>query len=402
MAIKIKSQARYKRAFRLKRVTVRPIEKEEISEWNKIVQEYHPLGAPKLPGHQIRYVAEHGDRALALLSFSACAYHLACRDQWIGWSREQRLRRKSFIAQNSRFLVLPGENNPNLASRVLGLCIKRLAKDWKHRFSYKPLLVETFVDKRRFRGSCYLGAGWEKVGATRGFRRDARDFYVNDSSPKTILMKELCPGARKILCSEELPEELRKFETGVPQRLVFESVGVKRMRTLFSVLQSIKDPRVNKGKRYSLAGSLAIVAFGVLAGCTSIRACAELASSLSQSQRRTLRLWRNKNTGKYDTPNHVTLWRTVKGVDAMEFEQKINEWLRAEDALPGAIAIDGKVLKATLDNEESGSCVVSAVSHSEYSADSFFLNTLSPTESARKPKARNDGSMLCRISKTAS
>jgi hypothetical protein len=390
MTIKIKYPSIRKRIFLLKRVCVRPIDEQEIPEWNRIVQEYHPLGAPKLPGHQIRYVAEHCGKAVALLSFSACAYHLAARDQWIGWTREQRLRRKNFIAQNSRFLVLPGEKNPNLASKVLGLCIKRLPDDWKQQFSYKPVLVETFVDKRRFRGSCYLGAGWEKVGTTRGFRRDARDFYVNDSSPKSILMKELCPGARKILCSEELPEELRKFETGMPQRVVFESVGAKRMRTLFSVLQSIKDPRVNKGKRYSLGGCLAIVACGVLAGCTSMRACAELASSLSQSQRRMLRLWRNKNSGKYDTPNQATLWRTVKGVDANEFERKINEWLRSEDALPGAIAIDGKVLKATLDNEESGSCVVSAVSHSEYNADSFFLNTLSPTESARKQKARKD------------
>lgn len=380
MTIKIKYPSQCKRTFYLKRIAVRPIDEKELPQWNRIVQEYHPLGAPKLPGHQIRYVAEHCGKAVALLSFSACAYHLACRDQWIGWTREQRLRRKNFIAQNSRFLVMPDEKNKNLASRVLGLCIKRLPRDWEDKFSYKPLLVETFVEKKRFQGTCYLGAGWEKIGATKGFRRDTQNFYVNDSFPRSVLMKELCPDARKILCSEELPEDLRKFETKAPQSLVLDKIGSKRMRSLFSVLQSMKDPRASKGRMYSLGGCLAIVACGVLAGCTSIRACAELASSLSQPQRRTLRFWKNPKTGKFSTPNHVTLWRTVKGVDAEEFERKVNKWLNSEDALPEAIAIDGKVLKATLENEESGSCVVSAVPHRECGEDSFFLGMSLPTE----------------------
>ena len=384
MAIKIKYPSRRKRAFFLARVTLRLVDATEINEWNKIVNEYHPLGAPRLPGRQLRYVAEHCGKALAFLSFSSCAYHLSSRDQWIGWTRDQRLCRKNFVVQNSRFLVMPGEKHPNLASRVLGLCMKRLPEDWEDQFGFRPLLAETFIDGTRFRGSCYLAAGWQRIGNTKGFKRDAQDFYVGGSVPKGVFVKELSPDAREILCGEELPEVLRPFETNIPASLVLERIGVPRMRSLFSVLRSIKDPRGGQGKKYSLAGSLAIVVCGVLAGCTSLRACAELASALSQPQRRTLRLWQNPKSGRYETPDHTTLWRIVNRIDAEELECKVNKWLNAEDALPGAIAIDGKVLKATLDNRDSGSCVVSAIPHRDGRDTPFFFDTFSPMASVRK------------------
>lgn len=383
MAIKIKYPSRRKRTFYLARVTLRLIDSTEINEWNKIVNEYHPLGAPKLPGWQLRYVAEHCGKALAFLSFSACAYHLSSRDQWIGWSREQRSQRKNFVVQNSRFLVMPNEKHPNLASRVLGLCMKRLPEDWEKQFGFRPLIAETFIDGTKFRGSCYFAAGWQRIGNSKGFKRDAQDFYVGGSVPKGIFVKELSPGAREILCREELPEELRLFETNVPGSLVLGRIGVPRMRSLFSVLQSIKDPRGGQGKKYSLAGCLAIVACGVLAGCTSLRACAELASALSQAQRRTLRFWRNPRSGRYETPDHTTLWRIISKIDAEELERKVNNWLNKENALPGAIAIDGKVLKAAIGNRNSGSCVVSAVAH-RAGWEPFFFGTSSPMASARK------------------
>ncbi len=383
MTIKIKYPSSRKRAFHIEKVTLRLIDSTETNEWNNVVGKHHPLGAPKLAGHQFRYVAEHCGKAIAFLSFSACAYHLSSRDHWIGWSREQRLRRKNFVVQNNRFLVMPDERHRNLASHVLGLCIKRLPEDWEKQFGYRPLIAETFIDGTRFRGSCYFAAGWKRIGISKGFRRDAQDFYVGGSVPKGILVKELAPNAREILCGEELPEALRPFETNIPTSLVLERIGAARLRTLFEVLQSIKDPRGGQGKKYSLAGSLAIVACGVLAGCTSLRACAEFASALSQPQRRTLRLWKNPKTRKFETPNHVTLWRTICQINADELESKVNSWLNAENALPGAIAIDGKVLKATLDNRDSGSCVVSAVPHRDEHSP-FFFGTPSPTGLATK------------------
>ncbi len=56
----------------------------------------------------------------------------------------------------------------NLASRVLALSERRMARDWPERFGYPLLLLETFVDPQRFHGTIYRAANWQEVGETRG------------------------------------------------------------------------------------------------------------------------------------------------------------------------------------------------------------------------------------------
>jgi len=159
-------------SLQLTRVRLRAIKADEEEQWNELMQGAHPLGNVHFAGHQIKYVAEHRGRAVALVCFSGSAYHLADRDRWVGWSQEQAMQRRHFIVQNSRFLILVDGRRHNLASRVLSLCAKQVPADWKHRFGFAPLLLETFVDPVHFRGTCYKAAGWTKIGCTRGFRRD--------------------------------------------------------------------------------------------------------------------------------------------------------------------------------------------------------------------------------------
>jgi hypothetical protein len=336
---------------------------DEESEWNRQMEGLHPLGSAAFAGHRIKYVAEHRGRAVALACFSACAYHLADRDRWVGWSDEQATRRRHFVVQNSRFLILPGEPHKNLASRVLSLCTKRLPDDWRQRFGFAPVLVETFVDPVHFRGTCYGAAGWTLVGSTRGFRRDGREFYCEDSSPKRIWLKLLRADARELLRAEALPDDLRPFEKPLPRKRVAARLGFEGLRSLFTVLQRLRDTRRGQGKRYPLGCCLSIIACSVLAGCKGMRQCAEFAAALTQPQLDALRSWKNPKTGRYEAPKYVTLWRTASGIDAEEFELTVNGWFRDEDRLPEAIAIDGKVLRATLNNEEGESCAVSAFSH---------------------------------------
>jgi hypothetical protein len=363
MAINTKYPTTTKRVFRLNRVEVRPILVDEEAQWNALMGDHHLLGNANFPGHRIKYVAEHCGKAVALLCFSACAYHLADRDRWLGWSQEQAIKRRHLVVQNSRFLILPGERNRNLSSRVLSLCTKRLPADWCERFGFSPVLLETFVDPIRFHGTCYKAAGWSAVGKTRGFRRDGREFYCQDSTPKIILVKPLRTDAQELLRAEVLPEELRACEKELPKKRVAARLGFKGLRSLFMVLQGIHDPRRGQGKRYPLGCCLAIVTCAVMAGCKGMRDCAEFAAGLTQKQRDALRAWKNPRTGKFEAPKYVTLWRTLSGIDAEEFEQTVNQWFRDEGRLPEAIAIDGKVLRATLNNEDGGICAVSAVSH---------------------------------------
>ena len=112
--------------LQLTRVTVRAIRPDEEDEWNRLMEDVHPLGNVQFAGHRVKYVAEHRGRAVALACFSGSAYHLADRDRWVGWSREQAMQRRHFIVQNSRFLIVLDERRQNLASRVLSLCTKQL------------------------------------------------------------------------------------------------------------------------------------------------------------------------------------------------------------------------------------------------------------------------------------
>jgi hypothetical protein len=136
--------------------------------WNEYIDRYHYLGYQPLPGAQLRYVARADDRILALLGFGAAAWKTAPRDRFIVWTVEQRERRLHLLVNNARFLILPWIHCRNLASRLLSMTVRRLADDWQERYGYRPVLVETFVETPRFRGTCYKAANWMYLGDTQG------------------------------------------------------------------------------------------------------------------------------------------------------------------------------------------------------------------------------------------
>ena len=132
------------------------------------------------------------------LSFSAPAWRLAERDAWIGWDDAARCAGLSKVVGNSRFLILPGVHVPNLASHVLSQAIQRLPADWQTRYGITPALLETFVDRERYRGTCYRAANWMHIGVTQGRGRQDRRHTAN-GSVKDILVYPLHPEWRTIL-----------------------------------------------------------------------------------------------------------------------------------------------------------------------------------------------------------
>ncbi len=136
--------------------------------WNEYIERYHYLGYQPLPGAQLRYFVYANQQLVALLGFGAAAWSLAPRDRWIGWSTSSRKVHLPQVVNNARFLILPWIESKNLASRILGRVSRRLASDWKARYQIKPLLMETFVDAQRFRGTCYSAANWKHLGQTKG------------------------------------------------------------------------------------------------------------------------------------------------------------------------------------------------------------------------------------------
>ncbi len=140
----------------------------EVRIWNELMIQEHPRGAGPLVGAQIRYLirSEHG--WLGGLGFSASALQLKDRDQWIGWDAQTRKQQLHRVINLSRFLIRPCVCCHNLASRVLGMSLRRVADDFELRYGYRPWLVESFVDQSRHTGTCYQATNWIEVGQTEG------------------------------------------------------------------------------------------------------------------------------------------------------------------------------------------------------------------------------------------
>ena len=136
--------------------------------WNEYIDRYHYLGYQPLPGAQLRYFARTGDQVIALFGFGAAAWTTAPRDRFIGWTSEQRQRQLELVVNNARFLILPWVHCRNLATKLLGMATRTLADDWQQRYKYRPVLLETFVETPRFRGTCYKAANWIYLGETQG------------------------------------------------------------------------------------------------------------------------------------------------------------------------------------------------------------------------------------------
>ena len=145
-------------------VKVRLIQPQEQKRFDTLIETQHYLKTATLVGERLCYVAEYQGVWLSLLAWSAPAYHLKERDAWIAWTQEQRRRRLGWVANNSRFLILEGAHYPNLASRVMGLCLGRLSADWEARWGHGLLAVESFVDGQLFRGTSYRVSGWTSAG----------------------------------------------------------------------------------------------------------------------------------------------------------------------------------------------------------------------------------------------
>ena len=236
-------------------VQVRPITAQEQPRFDELIVTQHYLQDATLVGERLCYVAEYAGQWLALLAWSAAAYHLQARDAWVGWTEAQRRRRLGWVVNNSRFLIVEGAHYPNLASRVMRLCLDRLSADWQACWGHALLAAESFVDGQLFRGTSYAVSGWTQLGQTEGWGRQREDFYVRHARPKQVWVRELRPGARALLRAESLPAEWAAWEAAVVPRCAY---GVKTLARMLDYFQGVKEWRVVV-KRYPCASLLAHV-----------------------------------------------------------------------------------------------------------------------------------------------
>lgn len=177
----------------------RVVERRDSHRHNAYLERYHYLGYRPLPGAQLRYFVHAGDQLVALLGFGAAAWKTQPRDRFIGWTSSQRQQHLHRVVNNARFLILPWVECPNLASAVLARAARTVDSDWQAHYGYRPVLLETFVEQPRFRGTAYQAANWICVGTTAG--RGKLDVHHQQRLPKkSVWLYPLDPQFRQVLC----------------------------------------------------------------------------------------------------------------------------------------------------------------------------------------------------------
>jgi len=345
--------------WNLSAVRVRLIEPGERTRWEALMRAHHYLGLTAMVGKSLRYVGELEDQWVALLGWASAALKCAARDAWIGWSPALQWQRIGLLANNNRFLLLPGPRVPNLASKLLGANLARLSADWQAIHGQPVLLAETFVDPARFAGTCYRAANWIDLGATRGFAK-SNTTYTEHGRSKRILVYPLHREARAILASA-LPRRHLPIPTEVKSMQLTDIEAAD----LLNRLATLTDTRSRQGQRHTHRSVLAVAVCAVISGARGSCAIAEWAARADSALLRRLRCRRSPSVrAGYIAPSEPTIRRVLTALQVGELERVLADWLQAHNsaAPTEAVAIDGKALRGSRRQQH---CVhlVSAIGH---------------------------------------
>lgn len=359
----------------VKDIQVRRVRPEEAERFQELMQPHHYLGALAKIGETLWYVATWCQEWVALLSFSAAALKIAARDRWIGWSYRQQYARLHLLANNTRYCVLPVWHGPNVASRILALCERRLSADWLEAFGHPILLLETFVYPRRHRGTLYRAANWIEVGSTRGYRRRQGGYSATADSPKTVLLRPLSQQARAVLSAADLPAP---YAPGVPKL----TLTAEQMGSLPEFFRPIPDPRRGQGRRHPLHVVLAIAVAATLCGARGYKHIAEWAEQLSHSAR--ARFLCRRVGGQYLVPSFGVIRDVLMRVDPQHLERALHNWSAQFAPQDRTLALDGKTMRNAIDDSGAHTHLMSVIGH-ETGACYAKKNGSSPISGERSP-----------------
>jgi hypothetical protein len=335
-------------------IRVRPVLYDEEERFKRLLSQYHYLGfLPKI-GETIWYIATYNTEWIALLVFSAAALKCKVRDQWIGWDYRHQFHQLKGVINNSRFLILPAGNRPNVGSKVMSLCLKRVTRDWPKRFGHSVYLAETFVDPERYHGTVYRASNWRCLGRTRGYRRVNGGYTASRvGSSKLVFVKPLHKKAQWIL-SRPIPTQ----SLNGSQQM---TITADQMRALPDFFRRITDPRRAEGKRHQLSTVLSLAAGAVLCGARGYKAMADWVSHLGQKAR--ARFNCTYKDGTYIVPSETIIRNVLIRVNPEELDTAISEWNACYGVEDDSLAIDGKTMKNSIDENGRQTHILSAIGH---------------------------------------
>jgi len=345
----------------LKSLKVRALEPHEYQRPGELLNREHYLGdVPQ--GRQLLQAVEYNGECVALLDWGPATWKLADREEWIGWTAQQRAERLGLVVLNRRFLVLGKTRMPNLASKSLALAIKALPEHWEQAHGYKPLLAETFSDIEQYEGTCYKISNWIACGQTKGFERHRIDYYRKHDRPKKLWLKTLNRNTRRILTAMDLPPAYRKaLNTDTPERAL--PLKKDQLQSLGDFLRkNFTDPR-RANRTFPCWSLLVFIAMALFAGRDNLAAIQRYGQFLTQAQRGWLGFPRKKESTFRKVPSYTALRNLLILIDAHKLAECLNQWLQANlGTLPRALAVDGKwirdrALSLCLSDHETGAPV---------------------------------------------
>lgn len=344
----------------LREVEVRPVRGvDERRRWDALMARHHYLPYRGLFGRSLRHVAVRGETWLALLGWQAGAFKVGVRDAWIGWSREQQFSRLHLVANNARFAVLDAGRVPNLASRALGLSLRRLSRDVRAAHGHPALLAETFVDPSRFAGTCYRASNWVSLGFTRGFAREpggtAR--WREHGRPKEVFVYETEKDAAASLSGGVLPGDWRAGSGEAPP-------AAPALRSLHAFLEDMPDFRKARGRRYPLACYATIMVAARLAGYRGVTAFAEFARRMDQEQLAAAGAFLSPSRRRYTAPAASTFHYVLSALPPDALDRALGAWARQCSDGAAPVALDGKDVRGASKQAADGRrMMVAAVEH---------------------------------------
>ena len=340
--------------FDLLKVRVQLVRRLEEQRFQKLMQTHHYLGSLPKISETLWYVATFAGQWIALLSFSAAALKCSARDRWIGWDFRHQYDRLKLVTNNSRFVILPDWHFPNLASRILSLCHKKLPVDWQATFGHPIALLETFVDPQRFQGTIYKAANWIYVGNTKGFHRTRQGYSATAQSPKMVFVKPLISNAQALLSRPILKPAYR---TGGPKIML----SAQQMQSLPDFFNQIPDPRRAQGRRHRLSTVLAIAAGATLCGMHGYLAISDWAKGLGQKARQRFGCrYQNK---RYIVPSLSIIRDVLRRVEPVHLDRALQCWNQAYAQHDESLAIDGKTMCNAIDDQGYQTHIMSVVGH---------------------------------------
>ena len=325
---------------------------EQLFQW--LMEAHHYLGALAKIGNTLRYVAERDGRWVGLLIVSAPALKCAARDQWIGWGYRHQYDRLNLVANNSRFLILPGCHDKNLASQVLSRLRRRIQHDWLEHFGYLLLMLETFVDPGRFHGTVYRASNWTLVGSTQGYRRIRHGYSERTTCTKLVFVLPLQRNACRLLAAPRLDE---RYRTGKARM----KLTAEQMLSLYDFFTQIDDPRRAQGRKHPLASVLALAAAAVLCGMRGYKDISLWVQALGQKARSRFRC--RKRNGRYEVPSRTVIRNALIGVDPEQLDRALSAWNAQYGQIDESLAIDGKTMCNAIDEKDNQAHIMSAIGH---------------------------------------